>query len=397
MIATKRAGPLGNEPPEGALIVFAGGGTGGHLYPALAIAEALRVLQPHIRFRFLGTQRPIDRRILGGGDYDLIQQPVVALRAAPWRWPRILLGFRQASRLCRRTFERDRPDVVIGTGGLGSVPAVRQAVRMGIPTALLNPDALPGRANRHLGHSVDLIFAQWEEALDHFPSSAQVIVCGCAVREAFTSATRDEGIAHFGLDGQRKTLLVTGASQGAQTINQAVLANLDLLESLAGWQVLHLAGEENFEAVRQAYEGRALRVAVVPFTDRMAEALAAADLVVARAGASSLAEFTVMGRPSILMPYPFHRDRHQFANARCLVRALAARILVDKIDPALNGPALRELLEPLLTDDARRTAMAAAALAVGRQDAAQTIARRILGLIHTPRWVRRRESVEASL
>jgi UDP-N-acetylglucosamine--N-acetylmuramyl-(pentapeptide) pyrophosphoryl-undecaprenol N-acetylglucosamine transferase len=272
---------------------------------------------------------------------------------------------------------------------------MREAARAGIPTALLNPDALPGRANRFLARSVDLIFAQWAETAEHLPRSAEVVVAGCPVRPEFNSAVRAKGIERFGLDPDRKTLLVTGASQGARTINEAVLANVELLDSHTDWQVLHLTGERDYEEVRDVYGRRSLRAAVLVFTEHMAEALAAADLVIARAGASFLAEITAMGRAAILMPYPFHRDKHQFANARCLVRASAARIVHDHADAAINGPALREVLSQLLSDDAAREAMAAAARRMGRGNAAGEIADRILALSAARGADEERESLKA--
>jgi UDP-N-acetylglucosamine--N-acetylmuramyl-(pentapeptide) pyrophosphoryl-undecaprenol N-acetylglucosamine transferase len=367
------------------LIVFAGGGTGGHLYPALAVAEALRQKIPRVRFLFFGTQRPIDKQILGSqrknqsqDDFSLVQQSLPALARAPWRWPAIYQGFRSSTRLCRERFEVHRPVVVIGTGGLGSVPAVREASRMGIHTALLNPDALPGRANRYLARISNSVFVQWDEASAQFPSPVNVMVTGCPVRSSFNVATREDGLARFGLSQSRKTLLITGASQGARTVNEAVVANLDFLAGLSGWQVLHLTGHSEFEEVKAAYarlgskmDGRAT---VLAYTDHLSDALSAADLVVARAGASSLAEITAMGRASILMPYPHHKDLHQLANARCLVRSSAARIVHDKIDARINGPALRLVLEQLINDDEGRGAMAAAAKRLGRGQAAAQIA-----------------------
>ncbi len=362
------------------LIVFAGGGTGGHLYPALAIADELRRRLPRVRFAFFGTQRAIDQRILGSAECDLIQQRMPESDRAPWRWPGIYLRLRNSRLQCRARFERDPPALVMGTGGLGSVPAVREAVRARIPTALLNPDVLPGRANRYLAGSADVIFAQWEQTVEHLPQSTHVVVCGCPVRAAFNRANREAGCKRFRLDVDRKTLLVTGASQGARTVNEAVLANLAFLESRPDWQVLHVSGEKEYEGVCQAYSGRSVRAQVCPFTDHMAEALAAADLVVARAGASTLAELTAVGRASILMPYPYHRDMHQLANARGLVRASAARIVHDKIDAGVNGAALRHVLEQLMTDDEARNAMAAAARRLGRGQAASQIADHLVGL-----------------
>lgn len=367
------------------LVVFAGGGTGGHLYPALAVAEALRQKIPRVRFLFFGTQRPIDQQVLGGGgdDHDktnlaLVQQDLPALARAPWRWPAIYNGFRVSSRLCRERFTVERPVIVIGTGGLGSVPAVREASRMGIHTALLNPDALPGRANRYLARMSDTVFVQWEETLAQFPASLRVLVTGCPVRSSFNRSTREDGLARFGLEESRKTLLIMGASQGARTVNEAAVANLEFITGVDGWQMIHLTGHGEFEEVQLAYSrwgtGGAERVKVLPYTDHLSQALAAADLVVARAGASSLAEITALGRASILMPYPHHKDLHQLANARCLVRASAARIVHDKIDSSVNGPALRSVLEQLMSDGAGREAMAASAKRLGRGQAASRIA-----------------------
>ncbi len=372
-------GPVTPSP----LVVFAGGGTGGHLYPALAVAEALRQKIPRVRFLFFGTQRPIDQQVLGSEgdgktDLALVRQKLPALARAPWRWPAIYNGFRVSSRLCRERFEVERPAIVIGTGGLGSVPAVREASRMGIHTALLNPDALPGRANRYLARMSDTVFVQWEEALAQFPASLKVLVTGCPVRSSFNVATREDGLARFGLPESRKTLLITGASQGARTVNEAAVANLEFFAGLEGWQIIHLTGHSEFEEVHAAYTRLGAKLAdrakVLPYTDQLSEALAAADLVVARAGASSLAEITALGRASILMPYPHHRDLHQLANARCLVRASAARIVHDKIDSSVNGPALRSVLEQLMSDDAGREAMAASAKRLGRGQAASKIA-----------------------
>lgn len=369
--------PPGSGPP---IVAFAGGGTGGHLYPALAIADALRRRWAHVRCVFFGTQRPIDQRILGGTGHELVRQTLPPIRLAPWRWPGMLCGYWQTSRLCRARLQVDRPVVVVGTGSLSSVPAVRQAHRAGLLTALLNPDALPGRANRHLAPLADVVFAQWEETVDLMPRSIDVRVLGCAIRPQFGRVDRVAGIRRFGLDPACRTLLVTGASQGARTVNEAVLANLDYLESHRDWQVLHLTGELDFGRVQESYRGRGIRAQVRPFTERMAEAIAVADLVISRAGASTLAEITALGRPGILMPYPFHRDMHQLANARCLERASAARIVHDAIDPAINGPALRRALEPLMKDDREREAVADAARRMGRADAATEIADQIIDL-----------------
>lgn len=368
------------DEPKG-VVAFAGGGTGGHLYPALAIAGEILAQRPRTGLVFFGTQRPIDAHIVEGAKCELVRQRLPGLTIKPWRWPAVMAGFRHSSELCKTRLQKQRPLVVIGTGGYGSVPAVRQARRAGIPTVILNPDALPGRANRYLAGKADLVFVQWQETIEQLPTHVPVIVSGCAIRPEFHQVDRVQAAKRFGFDTGRKTLLITGASQGAQTINSAVLANLDLLEAQDDWQVLHLTGEGDFERVDEAYRSRKIRATVLRFTDHMADAIELSDLVVSRSGASTLAELTAMGKASILLPYPFHRDMHQLANARCLVRAGAAILVRDRIDADKNGPGLRTVLEPLLGDGRKRAEMAAASHRLGKGRAATEIAEQILKLI----------------
>ena len=363
------------------VLAVAGGGTGGHLYPALAVTEVLRTRVPGMRFVFFGTDRPIDRQILEGrAGCELLPQHLPQLHRAPWRWPGILRGYLSSSRACAAKLAADRVALVIGTGGLASVPAVLRARRAKIPTVLLNPDAVPGKANRLLARWADLILVQWEDTLAHFPKHPHVEVVGCAIRAGFAPMTRAEGAARFELDPQRKTLLVTGASQGARTLNEALLANLDLFEARGNWQILHLTGQRDYEQVRQAYQGRNVPARVLAFTEEMPAALGAADLVLSRAGASSLAEITAVGRPSILMPYPFHRDQHQYANAHCLTRLGAALLVPDAVQVKRNAPVLREVLVRLLESDEERGALAQAAAQMGQPDAADRIAQQVLEL-----------------
>ena len=366
--------------PDAPTVVVAGGGTGGHLYPAIAIAEALRKRLSDVRFVFFATRRAIDDRIVGQAGYEMIPQALPPLRAAPWHWPGILSGLHRSTRTCRSRLQSSRPLVVIGTGGWASVPAVCEARRAGVLTVLLNPDAIPGKANRLLANLADVVFVQWSETVERLPRKATVRASGCAIRPEFISADRGAGIERFGLDAHLKTLVITGASQGALTINQAVIDNLDYLRSLSEWQILHLTGEQHYDAVRGAYQDVPIRACVKPFTDHMADALGVADLVIARAGASTLAEITAVGRPSILMPYPYHKDMHQLANAKCLERASAARIVHDAADRTINGPALRKVLEELGPNGDRLTAMASAARRIGRLRAADEIADDILDL-----------------
>ena len=268
---------------------------------------------------------------------------------------------------------------------------------MGIPTFLLNPDAVPGRANRHLarrrilspGRRLTGIFAQWPVTGEHFPPTAPVVVTGCPVRRSFRTIStpghdaeasdrkREPDIAEirrsFDLDPDCPTLLVTGASQGARTINEAMIHLAGPLTP-TGWQVFHLSGSADRERVARAYTQAGMPGIVRPFTDRMAEAMAAADLIVSRAGASTLGELLVTGKPSLLLPYPYHRDRHQWHNGAVLTEAGAAVMLEDVRDASANARRMGSELTALMTDDGRRAEMAHAARRLSRPEAADRVA-----------------------
>lgn len=365
--------------PDGPQIVFAGGGTGGHLFPAVAVAEQLAELAPDASIRFFVTDRSIDVQILEPTPWPFAPQRVKPFSTKPWHWPAFWMAWRRAVGQCRRAMKQQRPDVVVGTGGYGAGPAIQAAHDLGIACALLNPDLKPGRANRHLGRLVDAVFCQWEPTAREFGGVSVVLATGCPVRRQFFEASRERGCEVFGLDPKRRTLLVTGASQGARTVNRAIVALLgELASQRDSWQILHLAGQLDYDEVRRAYEGCELHAVVLPFTDRMAEAIAAADLVVSRAGASTLAELTAVGRPAVLLPYPYHRDMHQAANAAMVADAGAAVALPDRIEPRANAASLRPVLAELMSYPERTARMADAAVRIGRPDAARVVAEHVL-------------------
>ncbi len=367
-------------------MVFAGGGTGGHLFPALGVVEALRSGSLPIDVTFFCTPRPIDGEVLGRAEVEAIPQTVLPLTSKPWRWPAFWRQWRRSVAACHRAFVVRRPAVVVGAGGYASGPPVHAAMKLGIPTFLLNPDAVPGRANRWLARRKELsgIFAQWPVSKKHFPPSARVIVAGCPVRPAFRNLPDAQLDRHFGLAPHRKTLLITGASQGARTINEALMYLADQI-ARTGWQVLHLSGAADRDRVEQAYTRAAenskpsdFSFRVLTFSDRMAEAMVGADLIVSRAGASSLAEIQVVGKPSILLPYPFHRDRHQWHNAEVLTEAGAAVLIDDTRDGRQNAARLGPVLADLMGDDHKRASMAVAARGLACPESAERIAEHLL-------------------
>ncbi len=360
-------------------LILAGGGTGGHLFPGLAVVDRLRAARPEFEITVFGTTRPIDRDVVLPRGHALVPQAVRAFPSRPWQWPGFYLAWRRSLAAAREHFERRRPAAVLGLGGYAAAPPVIVASEMGVPTALFNPDAAPGRANRRLARCVRQVFVQWPVTVEAFAGSGAIVhVTGCPVRSRVLSVRRDEGCAAFRLDAGRPTLLVTGASQGARSINLACLELVPFLKAASDWQILHIAGSVDLELVQSGYAAAGLDARVVAFTESMPEALAAADLVIARAGASTLAELTARGIAAILLPYPYDRHQHQRANARVLERAGAAVVIDDAGDARANAAALRPQLERLVWSRGDRDAMAAASRALGRPDAGERIAALLL-------------------
>ncbi len=361
-------------------IAFAGGGTGGHLYPGLAVANAVVELQPDARITFFTTNRPLDGEILGRTTFSRQPQSVQPFTLHPTRWLSFWRAWRESIRAARRAFEQRRPAAVLGLGGYAAGPPVVAAHALGIRTAILNPDAIPGRANRFLAGRVDRVFAQWAASRKHFPSRDGLVqVTGCPIRAEFTRADAAVGRGRFGLDPQRPVLLVTGASQGARTINEALYEVWPRFAALhAEWQLVHLTGAADEAAARDAYARTGPSVRVLAFTHEMPQLLAAADLVVSRAGASTLAELAALGKPSILLPYPYHKDDHQTSNARVLVEGGAALLVRDMRNTQRTTPALFDALHQL-ADPERRAAFACAARGLGLPNAARDVAEWLLG------------------
>ncbi len=366
------------QPPT---VIFAGGGTGGHLYPGLAVARALCDREPSARALFLTTDRPLDRDILRSHAMEQVVQPVRPVPSRPWRLIAFWRAWRASGAIARSVMRERRVAAVLGLGGYAAGPPVVAAHRAGVPAAILNPDVIPGRANRFLASRTDRVFAQWDATVARLPG-ARVEVVGCPIRPAFRalaakSDARDVGRAHFSMPAEGRLLLVTGASQGARTVNDAMVRVWPVVARRHhDWRLLHLTGAGDLQRVQSAYNAAgapADRTTAIDFTEHMAEAIAAADVVVSRAGASTLAELTTLGRASVLLPYPFHRDRHQHANAEQLAAAGAAAVVEDARDAQQTGPQLEAALEGVIEAD-RYQQMSDAARRQGLPDAAHRVA-----------------------
>jgi UDP-N-acetylglucosamine--N-acetylmuramyl-(pentapeptide) pyrophosphoryl-undecaprenol N-acetylglucosamine transferase len=369
-------------------ILLAGGGSGGHLYPGVSVAEVLGKLLPEVRPIFLCTQRPIDADILEPTGYEYVPQPIVPPVRSVGGLLRFWNAWRATQDQVRTLIAERRPAAVLGLGGYAAGVAVKLASAANVPTAILNPDVVPGKANRYLMKFVRSVCCGFDATKQHVAKNqqAKLTTTGCPVRrEVLQRPDRRAAAERLGLDCRLSTLVITGASQGAATVNEAVLELLIRLKrdgsTLQGWQVLHLAGKDHAEAVRLKYRDLALPARVIDFTPAMSDVWSVADLAVSRSGASSVAELTACGVPSILMPYPFHKDRHQTANAQVLADAGAAVLLDDLKNADQNAAALRPHVEGLLYDAPRRRTMAEAATKLARPDAADAVARVIEQLV----------------
>ncbi len=341
-------------------VVLAGGGTGGHIFPALALAEAIRKAEPDSNVRFVGTARGLETRYVPAAGYplDLVPSAQVTGRGIARGLAGMLTGIRGIA-VARAQLRAQGADLVIGVGGYASVGAVAAALTLGIPTVLLEPNARPGRANRLLGRFARRVFVAFEDAIPFFPAGRAVLT-GRPVRALPRAGLRAQ-------DGVTR-LLITGASQGARSVNRAIAAALPRLAEIPGLEITHQTGAAGLDETRAAYQGAAVRADVAAFFDDLPERMARADLVVARSG-GTVAEICVAGVASVLVPYPFAADDHQMANARELERAGACVVVPD----ADAGEKLGAEVSALLRDPARRARMAEAALRRARPDAARDI------------------------
>ncbi len=356
-------------------VLVTGGGTGGHVYPGLAVAGALEKLAPGSEIRFAGTSRGIESVLVPRAGYRFATLPASGLRGLGGRarflfLMNFFLGFFRSVLM----FLLWRPRVVLGTGGYVSAPVMLAARVLGIPCALQEQNAVPGSTNRLVGRWARRIYLGFGGAARHFKAS-RCRETGNPVRSEFLEASQEEKVSP---ERTGKTLLVFGGSRGAATLNKAVSEAAEAWCGQADLSVLIQTGPREQEAVAAAFEaGIAERVTVVPYIDDMASALRKADLVVSRSGAMTLAELQCVGRPAVLVPFPFATDDHQLRNAEDCEKAGAAVVLKDS---ECDGPALVSLVGELLVDEARLRKMSEAAAGMARPDAAEVIAADLLQL-----------------
>jgi UDP-N-acetylglucosamine--N-acetylmuramyl-(pentapeptide) pyrophosphoryl-undecaprenol N-acetylglucosamine transferase len=368
-------------------LIIAGGGTGGHLFPGVALAEELRARDPDAAVRFVGTARGIEARVLPELGWELVLIDVTGLKTVGAlgtmrglvRLPRALLQ-------ARRVVKAFSPDVVVGVGGYASGPVVLMARLMGVRTAILEQNSLPGLANKILGRFVHTVFLAFDETRRFF-KPRKVLMTGNPIRREIRLALEavgassagpgdggddsGDGSAGSGDGPDRFRLFVFGGSQGAQALNEIAADAAALLAKRGvAVDIVHQTGEANLEATRKRYQAAGASADLRAFIKDMASEYRRADLIIARAGATTVAELGVVGRPAILVPYPFAADNHQEINAREMAEAGAALMFRQS---ELSAEKLADAVAELAEHPERLARMGSAMKALGKPHAAAAI------------------------
>lgn len=347
-------------------IALAGGGTGGHLIPGLSVAQAAARSRPS-EVWFLHGGSPVEERLLASTSFRRTRLPSTRLPRGLPGVPGFTLRALVALWRSLRVLHEFRPDAVVGLGGHVSVFPALAARLLGLPLYVLEQNVCPGKANALLARLAEAALVHFPETVDRMPAAR---LTGTPLREGLLRCSVDEAAGRLSLDPARPTLLVTGGSLGASALNRFVLAHAPLLEELLpGAQVIHLTGDRDLARAVDVWRASGVRHCVASFLEDMSPAYRLASLVLARAGGTTVAELTAFGLPSVLVPYPHHRDGHQRENARALAAAGGARVVEES---ALDEAAFRATVE-LLGDAPARERMARASAGLGRPDAADRV------------------------
>jgi UDP-N-acetylglucosamine--N-acetylmuramyl-(pentapeptide) pyrophosphoryl-undecaprenol N-acetylglucosamine transferase len=364
-------------------VILAGGGTGGHIYPAVTIAREFQRRDPKTEILFVGGKKGLESDIIPKEGFRLV---TLNLAGIPRKIsPKVFTAIWLAAKGMGETFKIVRefkPDLVIGTGGYVCGPMVLAATLQSVPTAIQEQNAFPGLTNRILGRFVRRIFLAYPEAGKYFPAG-KISITGNPIRsEEFTRINREEAEKNLGLKADCINLLVFGGSQSARRINQSLLPIVrDLLESFPKLQIILMTGTKEYDNINKIVRSLGLsresadRLKLVAYFYKIAEAYKVSDIVLARAGAISLAEITCFGIPALLVPYPYATNNHQEFNARVLADNGAAKIVFEA---DLTPDILWTNLKQMLSDDRLRRTMSKASLALSKPQAAQMIVDQLL-------------------
>ncbi|QQE10677.1 UDP-N-acetylglucosamine--N-acetylmuramyl-(pentapeptide) pyrophosphoryl-undecaprenol N-acetylglucosamine transferase [Planctomycetota bacterium] len=355
-------------------VIFAGGGSGGHIFPNIAINEQLIDLAPDASAHYLLSSRAIDTDIASKNDLPYTSLPASPLIMRPKPFFNFLKNFKTSKLQCIELFNQLKPTALVATGGFVSGPAVKAAKSLNIPIALVNLDAVPGKANKFAAKDATEIFTVYPSG--QLPRARQI---GLPLRQsARIQKPQDLARLDLGIDPAKPTLLIFAGSQGGQTLNNMMIEfgqRTNARNLLTDWQILHFTGPADRDKVAEAYESLGIPAKVESFCNQMHLAWSAATLAICRSGAGSVAEVWANAVPTIFLPYPFHKDNHQQANVEPLVASGGSLILKDLIEPYLNASQLIGALKALVTNEIRRDKMKACLQRTTPPDGANEVAR----------------------
>lgn len=361
-------------------IIISGGGTGGHIFPAVSIANAIREISPSAEILFVGAEGRMEMQRVPAAGYEIKGLPVAGFdRKHLWRNVSVLIKLMKSRRLARKIVSEFRPQVAVGVGGYASGPTLDVAQKMGIPTLLQEQNSYAGVTNKLLAKKAKRICVAYEGMERFFPAEA-IMMTGNPVRQNLLHAhhTREEAIAAMGLDPAKRTVLLIGGSLGARTLNDSVLENLSLIRQQKHIQFVWQTGRYYSQSIaeRLAAQRCPENLKVMDFISNMDVAYAAADLVISRAGAGSISEFCLLGKPVILVPSPNVAEDHQTKNAMALVQKDAALFVADAEAPRTLMP----LAVNTVNDAAKLASLSENVKKLAMPNAAEVIAREVIKL-----------------
>lgn len=358
-------------------VVLTGGGTGGHIYPALAVAREISRQMPQAAFLYIGSKNGLEANLVPREGIPFQSVEISGLkRKLTLENVKTLWKFWRAVQDSKHMMREFKPDVVIGTGGYVCGPVVYAAAKLGIPTMIHEQNVVPGLTNKFLARSVSTVAVCFEESLSLFPASKTVLTGNPRATEV-KHGNKQAGRDFLGIDADKRIVLIIGGSRGARAINEAVLSVIPQLGALERTHVVYVTGEVHYQTISDELKKKTPlpeNITVLPFVHNMPDLLAATHVLVGRAGASTLAEITALGVPAILIPSPYVTNNHQEKNARGLERAHAARVIVER---ELTGERLVSVLSELLDDPNEWEKMRKGSLSLGMPDAAAEIVRQL--------------------
>lgn len=360
-------------------VLIAAGGTGGHVYPAIAIANALQDSSTNTEILFVGTKNHMEWQAVSKAGYNITSIWISGFHRR-LTIKNLLFPVKLVSSLIQSLaiIKRFKPDVVVSCGGYVAGPVGWVATKMGIPLAIQEQNSFPGVTNRLLGKNAELVFTAFDDAQKYFPEDKTKMV-GNPTRKSLIQTNRKEALKTFDFSGERKTLLILGGSGGARSINEAMQKHIDTLHNDLGLQIIWQCGKRYYDKLRRDIDGQDYdRLRLKDFINDMAKAYSAADLVISRAGALSCSELALTGKPSVLVPSPNVAGDHQTKNARSMVESGAAKLVPDNE----LKKRLADVVDEIIHNEQQLKKMSQSASDLARPNAAKEIATVIIELIH---------------